>query len=190
LCCSGPSTNISSWEASNPTDRRCHQYLRLYVGQTIRSWRRFLVEHVQAILRGNVSSLHYFILWLGNGYRSANFLRLWTLPTGKDDRWRQATINILECLFARVLRSHHGTCSPEDAQLDPNTLLDGYGLNIMSPLLQRHAIKDGDTILFVMPPHDRRVLRFVCGTISEGRDVNASSRNPAPTGPMPTASRR
>jgi hypothetical protein len=133
------------------TDRRCHQYPRLYVGQTIRSWRRILVEHVQAILRGNVSSLHYFILWLGNGYRSANFLRLWTLPTGKDDRWRQATTNILECLFVRVLRSHHGTCSPKDAQLDPNPLLDGYGLNIMSPLLQRHALKDGDTIPFVMP---------------------------------------
>jgi hypothetical protein len=63
------------------TDSRCESYLPFYVGQTVQSWRRILVEHAQAIMQCDVSTLHYFILWVGNGNRQSNFIRLWTIPS-------------------------------------------------------------------------------------------------------------
>lgn len=118
------------------TDSRCENYLRFYVGQTIKSTRRIMIDHCQSILKCRNSSLHYFIVWLGNGYRRANFLRLWALPysMGRSND-KQVLSDMLETLFIRVFRSDHGGCSPSgsDAEFEHSS---GLGLNILCPFAQ------------------------------------------------------
>ncbi|RYP25240.1 hypothetical protein DL765_000121 [Monosporascus sp. GIB2] len=91
------------------TDDRCIEYLRLY------------------------ASLHYFILWLGNGHRDANFVLLWSAPPEVIwDHWLAACFNLLEALFCRAFQFHHGCLLPEDE----NKSRLGWGLNVVSPLMQ------------------------------------------------------
>ncbi|KFA79846.1 hypothetical protein S40288_11428 [Stachybotrys chartarum IBT 40288] len=66
------------------TDSRSTDYFRLYVGQFSLGARRIVRQHVQSVLQGSIESLHYYILWLGNGTRTANFLQLWQFPQHTD----------------------------------------------------------------------------------------------------------
>lgn len=111
------------------TDTRNPEYVRLYIGQTKSAERRILLQHIQAIRRGDHSSLHYFILWLGNGHRTANFLRLWSFSNEQEDSWSQMCSNFLESLFCIAFSTHHGCLSKNQSE-------NGFGLNIISPLVQ------------------------------------------------------
>lgn len=143
------------------TDTRCDNYVRLYVGQSIKSSRRILIDHAQSILQGRCTSLHYFIVWLGNGHRRANFLRLWSLPHElKNSPERQVLSNILETLFIRVFQTDHGSCSPRRANSDGATSLR-FGLNILSPLLQNSKLDEESARLpFVTPVKDSPDLQI------------------------------
>jgi len=98
------------------TDDRANGFLRTYVGQCGIAYRGIYAQHVQSILRGEHNSLHLFILWIGNGHRAANFLRLWSFP-GKDDSskrdagWHQIKTNILEATLTfhnEIMRDSKG----------------------------------------------------------------------------------
>ena len=126
------------------TDDRDEDYVRNYVGQCALGHRRILSQHAQSILRGTHDSLHYFILWLGNGHRAANFLRLWSFSdTDSSDatEWHQMRTNILEATFCRAFASHHGMLEAIQDTYEGSGL--GLGLNIMSPLLQGAALDVG-----------------------------------------------
>ena len=116
------------------TDNRHADYLRNYVGQSTLSERRILRQHVQSILGGSFDSLHYFIIWLGNGHRTANFIQLWSFPaeTNTGEQWYQVRANILELLFCTAFGGHHGVRSSCIDQTEPG----GVGLNVVSPLIQ------------------------------------------------------
>ncbi|KAH7309675.1 hypothetical protein B0I35DRAFT_440443, partial [Stachybotrys elegans] len=119
------------------TDDRKSDYLRLYVGQSKTLCRRILRGHTQEILRSSYSTLHYFIIWLGNGHRTANFSLLWSAPPDSIwDDWLSLQFNLLEALFCRAFQTHHGCLSPE-ADRRP-----GMGLNIISPLLQGRIMSE------------------------------------------------
>ncbi|KAJ4145596.1 hypothetical protein LMH87_004442 [Akanthomyces muscarius] len=124
------------------TDSRCDNYLRFYVGQTIKSTRRIMIDHCQSILKCKNSSLHYFIVWLGNGYRRANFLRLWSLPYSMGRSIdRQIVSDMLETLFIRVFKSDHGGCSPSRSDAE-SEYSSGLGLNILCPFAQNSNLTD------------------------------------------------
>lgn len=124
--------------ASVVTDSRLPAWWRMYVGQCSRPWRRIVCQHSQAILQGSKSSLHYYMLWMGNGNRAASFIRLWKFPKETpNDSWYQIRSNILEALFCRAFRTHHGILCGTDK---PNENTRSFGLNIMSPLVQGNVM--------------------------------------------------
>jgi hypothetical protein len=123
-------------------DSRDALYVRWYVGQSRSPRRRIISQHSQSMLRGENSSLHYFIIWLGNGYRSANFIKLWSFPNaiGDSDTNKDVSMrNILEAVFCRAFSTHHGSLTTWDKA---DGLQSGYGLNIMTPLVQSNAVSD------------------------------------------------
>jgi hypothetical protein len=125
-------------------DSRDACYVRFYVGQSLSPRRRIFSQHNQSMLRGENSTLHYFILWLGNGSRSANFIKLWSFPKGKGDSDTMQDIsmrNILEAVFCRAFSTHHGSLTTWDKT---DGLQSGYGLNIMTPLVQSNAVREID----------------------------------------------
>jgi len=128
------------------TDDRCENYVRFYIGQTIASSRRLLLDHSQAVLRGETTSLHYFIPWLGNGHRSVNFLRLWSFPTESTLESHHTERNILETLFIRIFESDHGSCRPRVAESGD---LSGFGLNVISPLTQNFHLGERQRLPYV-----------------------------------------
>jgi hypothetical protein len=102
-------------------------------------------DHHLKIRRGVFDTLHYFILQLGQGHRTANLLRLWTIPQNDERDYgllfnaRQALRkNFLEMLFcgafqslpATYLRRVYGPASNESGEYA------NVGLNVLSPLLQ------------------------------------------------------
>ncbi|KAJ5715261.1 uncharacterized protein N7483_012442 [Penicillium malachiteum] len=103
------------------TDNRDWEWYRLYVGQCINSLRRIINGHAQQILKAEYGSLHHFMVWLGNGSQSANFIRLWMIEDeeetekpkdAKEEEWKQMKMNILEALFCKAFSTHHGTVDP------------------------------------------------------------------------------
>lgn len=121
------------------TDDRNLAYLRSYVGQTKCARRRILYGHIQSNLQGDYTTLFYFIVWLGNGHRTLTFLRLWSPLSEEDSIWRQVKFNLLESLFCKVFESHHGSLSRNGAPI-----LGGFGLNIISPLMQNTHLSEID----------------------------------------------
>ena len=57
------------------TDKRNRSYLKFYVGQS-RDLLRRVHKHYLRLIRGDVSSLLYYICALGGENRSFNFIRL------------------------------------------------------------------------------------------------------------------
>lgn len=113
------------------TDDRRNDWLRFYAGQFKDPVRRILRQHSESILKGSCTSLHYFMIWMGNGHRTANFIRLWQFPESETlDQWYQIRANILEALFCKAFRSTQGF-------LTGDKIASGhYGLNVMTPLIQ------------------------------------------------------
>ncbi|KAB8261064.1 hypothetical protein BDV32DRAFT_137719 [Aspergillus pseudonomiae] len=123
--------------ASLVTDIRHIDWWRMYCGQCFLAWRRIMCQHTQAILRNSTSSLHYYILWMGNGNRTAHFIKLWEFPEDTlDDSWYQIRSNILEAVFCKAFKTHHGMLNRIDC---PDSPTKSYGLNIMTPLVQGYV---------------------------------------------------
>ncbi|PYH32792.1 uncharacterized protein BO87DRAFT_377867 [Aspergillus neoniger CBS 115656] len=135
---------MPSGYASIVYDDRNTAWWRLYVGQCSSTWRRIVCQHAQQIMKGSTSSLFYFSLWIGNGHRYARFIKLWGFPKDTvNDVWYQACSNLLEALFCKAFRTHHGMLnrlsSEHWANGESSTSGLGWGLNIMSPLVQGNA---------------------------------------------------
>ncbi|RDK36964.1 hypothetical protein M752DRAFT_322002 [Aspergillus phoenicis ATCC 13157] len=133
--------NMPSGYASLICDDRDPLWWRLYVGQCSLSWRRIVCQHAQQIMNNSTASLYYFNLWIGNGHRYARFIKLWSFPKDTvNDTWYQACSNLLEALFCKAFRTHHGMLNrlgsehQDDGKASSSGL--GWGLNIMSPLVQ------------------------------------------------------
>lgn len=129
------------------TDSRCQAYLRAYVGQSEDGYSRIFLEHTQAILQGKNDTLHYFIPWIGNGYRSANFIKLWELkPDSYTEYEREAVADILEtlfCLFFQTISEPlllSGHCQPQSGS--------SFGLNVVPPLYQHQRITQSEKAPF------------------------------------------
>ncbi|KAI4593066.1 hypothetical protein KJ359_010153 [Pestalotiopsis sp. 9143b] len=123
------------------TDSRRPDYVRTYVGQCRENNRRLLRQHAQCMLQGSFETLHYYILWLGNGFRTANFLQLWEFPAGQElSNWYEIKANILEAVFCRALCSHHGSLENADRES-----ANSIGLNIMTTLIH-HGTKPSQSM--------------------------------------------
>jgi hypothetical protein len=129
------------------TDDRVESYFRIYIGQSNTLGRRILRGHAQKILQCAYSTLQYFLLWLGNGHRSSNFVLLWTMPTQPEDSWFAMRCNLLEALFCRIFFTHHGCLL--SAGSNQSTTLRGYGLNVVSPLMQGHILSEVQKMRFI-----------------------------------------
>lgn len=122
------------------TDTRNTAYNRRYVGQTVDAKRRIAREHFQGLLNHSTQSLHHFCVWIGNGTREANFIRLWSCPSeddileceGATETWNEVQQSLLEALFCKAFQTHHGVLDRHE----PNKLqkISSYGLNVLSPL--------------------------------------------------------
>ncbi|KAH8821080.1 hypothetical protein F5884DRAFT_867049 [Xylogone sp. PMI_703] len=121
------------------TDDRNLQYFRSYVGQTKCARNRIVYGHIQSNLNGDYTTLFYFIAWLGNGHRILNFRRRWSPVSEDDSIWRQVKYNLLESLFCKAFESHHGSLNSNGTPI-----LGGFGLNILSPLMQNTHLSDID----------------------------------------------
>jgi hypothetical protein len=88
------------------SDDRDPDYWRPYVGQSSNTEQR-IAQHVRAIRTGDTDTLHYFVIRRGDGHRTANFVRLWTvsLPESVDPAINTALNNILEMIMARSFQS-------------------------------------------------------------------------------------
>ncbi|OJJ55566.1 hypothetical protein ASPSYDRAFT_1159393 [Aspergillus sydowii CBS 593.65] len=116
-------------------DSRNERWWRAYVGQCRNASRRIVRQHAQDILQNSKRNLHHFMLWIGNGNRSTNFVLLWAFPEGTvEDAWYSTRSNILETVFCKAFRTHHGILEPIDAPSSRD--MRSFGLNIMSPLVQ------------------------------------------------------
>ncbi|KAL3460047.1 hypothetical protein BJX64DRAFT_300957 [Aspergillus heterothallicus] len=104
------------------TDDRNREYWRAYPGQS-----------------KDPSTLHYYVIAQGQGYRAANWLKLWEVPkdTELSCTFRAVALNILEmtmcCAFqslpGSILETYYGP--REDGKPYSN-----LGLNIIPPVLQ------------------------------------------------------
>ncbi|KAL8767343.1 MAG: hypothetical protein Q9209_006106, partial [Squamulea sp. 1 TL-2023] len=93
------------------TDDRDVDYCRFYVGQSTGLEAR-MSEHSKEIYSGSVKSLHYYICALGNGHRTPNFIRLFTLTESKateisisNEHDMLLLLNLLETINAVGFRS-------------------------------------------------------------------------------------
>lgn len=115
-------------------DDRVEEYWRAYIGQACKPLLRFK-DHIKGAMRLIPQTLHYFTLWKGNGYRSMNFLRLWTLPDPNselyDEEQTQIFANFLEMVFARSFQSLP-LQSLKEFFADLTEYYAGLGLNVLS----------------------------------------------------------
>lgn len=120
------------------TDSRNNEYWRAYPGQSRDPAGRIKI-HNRAILRGSKSTLRYYVIAQGQGYRTANWVKLWELP--EDNRLSSTSqavaLNILEMTMCSAFQSLPG--STLEAYYGPNKDEKPYsnlGLNIIPPVLQ------------------------------------------------------
>lgn len=122
-------------------DDRVEEYWGAYVGQACKPLLRFK-DHIKGAMSLIPQTLHYFTLWKGHGYRSMNFLRLWTLPNPDSELYNeeqtQVFANILEMVFARSFQSLP-LQSLKKFFPDLTEPYAGLGLNVLSPLYQGFA---------------------------------------------------
>ncbi|KAJ5208039.1 hypothetical protein N7449_002418 [Penicillium cf. viridicatum] len=120
------------------TDSRNNEYWRAYPGQSKEPPGRIKI-HNRAILRGSRSTLHYYVIAQGQGYRAANWLKLWEVPrdTQLSCTSRPVALNVLEMTMCRAFQSLPG--SSLEAYYGPSEDGKPYsnlGLNIIPPVLQ------------------------------------------------------
>ena len=124
------------------TDSRNRTYIRFYVGQSIMVLFR-VDTHIRKILKGSCKTLHHYILQLGRGFRTSNWLRLWTIPHNldRDPTHQDLLQNFLEMLFCGAFQSLPSKELVKNFGDQLKTSL-GVGLNVLSPLLQGLEIAD------------------------------------------------
>lgn len=120
------------------TDSRNNEYWRAYPGQSKEPPGRIKI-HNRAILRGSRSTLHYYVIAQGQGYRAANWLKLWEVPadTQLSCTSRAIALNVLEMTMCCAFQSLPG--STLEAYYGPREDGKPYsnlGLNIIPPVLQ------------------------------------------------------
>lgn len=124
------------------TDERNASYWRGYVGQS----------NSLNIQKKN-DTLHYYVIWKGNGKRAASFIRLWTLTpdSGIDEATRVLFTNMLEMIMCRAFQT-----LPE-AELERffPTSPDSYhystlGLNVVPPLYQNLNLNSSRRSHFIL----------------------------------------
>lgn len=101
--------------------------------------RHRLAQHIKCILQGDCDTLHYYIISKGNGHRSANFLRLWTLqfPGIVDASALIVVSNILEMVMTGQFQSlSSSTLEKYFDVLDNGLAYSALGLNVIPPVLQ------------------------------------------------------
>ncbi|KAK2751804.1 hypothetical protein FQN55_009246 [Onygenales sp. PD_40] len=124
------------------TDLRNDNYWRPYVGQSEKPRMR-IQQHTRNILALKRDTLHYYIVWKGNGQRTCNFIRLWTLviPEGKNTDLEVVFNNILEMVMTRAFESLPSTTLEEWFGLpEGRQSFSGVGLNVIPPLLQGRSL--------------------------------------------------
>lgn len=96
------------------------------------------MEHINAIMSGHYDTLHYYIVYLGNGARCASFITLWRLDEDTDDlAWTRFRQNALELFFCFIFQTLPYRAMDEISE--QHTRIGKYealGLNILSPLFQ------------------------------------------------------
>ncbi|KAJ5832070.1 hypothetical protein N7474_000381 [Penicillium riverlandense] len=138
------------------TDDRNDEYFRQYVGQSFQASVRIRGDHRRDIQEGHHTSLHHFILWIGNGHRTANFIRLWTLPQSGSEKenkqWADTKMNLLEALFFKAFRTHHGFLNRPHGDESLFGQFKSFGLNVMTPLKQNQSCHRTIRIAFTSLP--------------------------------------
>ena len=124
------------------TDSRNDNYWRPYVGQSEKPWLR-IQQHGRNIRKLKHDILHYYIIWVGHGYRTCNFIRLWTLilPDGLGVVFQITFNNILEMIMARAFQSLPRMTLEKWFSLSlEEKPFTSVGLNVISPLLQGRSL--------------------------------------------------
>ncbi|GIK02209.1 hypothetical protein Aspvir_006258 [Aspergillus viridinutans] len=118
-------------------DDRKEDYWRAYVGQSNNPMLR-ISQHIRNIRDRKRDSLHYYIIWKRDHFRSANFIRLWSIPYIAMDSPELQLIaqNILEVGMCYAFQS----LPPATLERIFGKVVDspyaGVGLNVVSPLFQ------------------------------------------------------
>ncbi|KAH8692894.1 hypothetical protein BGW36DRAFT_430639 [Talaromyces proteolyticus] len=119
------------------TDSRSVDYWRGYIGQS-KNLKARITQHKNAILSGDDNTLHYYILVKGTGYRSANFLRLWTLDLDSSMDQTLATLatNVLEMVFCKAFQTLPAATLERYFGSPVSESYSTIGLNVLPPLYQ------------------------------------------------------
>ncbi|GAB1208781.1 hypothetical protein APSETT445_007542 [Aspergillus pseudonomiae] len=120
------------------TDLRNNEYWRAYPGQSKNPSDR-IKTHNRAVLRGSRSTLHYYVIAQGQGYRVANWLKLWEVPNNLQLSCtsRAVALNILEMTMCRAFQSLPGsTLEAYYGTSEDGKPYSNLGLNIIPPVLQ------------------------------------------------------
>jgi hypothetical protein len=130
------------------TDDRVIDYYRPYVGQTTDGEKRIILDHIHAVLLSQTSTLHYYIVWRGNGHRSSNFITLWAFPQPlPQDEIINIQRNFLELVFCYAFRSLRQSTLEQifgnmgDSEPD-------IGLNVLCPLFQGYQVTSSERLAF------------------------------------------
>ncbi|PCG91378.1 Hypothetical protein PENO1_094110 [Penicillium occitanis (nom. inval.)] len=133
------------------TDQRCGSYWRGYVGQSDELLRR-IVDHINAIKQGQHDTLHYHVVWKGQGHRSANFIMLWKIvdSLAEDEVLLAVSNNVLEMVMCRIFQTLPPNTlerySGARTQTEPYSTL---GLNIVAPTLQSIPLSSSEKTGFI-----------------------------------------
>lgn len=120
-------------------------------------------QHMKAILDSKCDTLHYYIIWKGEGHRQANFVRLWTLilPEEVDQSVHIVFNNILEMIMARIFQTLPLEILQKWFGAVARNSHSEIGLNVVPPLYQEfkiHLEKSPDPEIQAWPGFRRRQL--------------------------------
>lgn len=118
-------------------DNRDPNYIRYYVGQSQNPASR-IKQHMKAIVDAKCDTLHYYVVWKGEGHRRANFIRLWNLilPEKLDESIHNIFNNILEMVMARLFQSLPSNVLKTWFGVADEGPYSKFGLNVVPPLYQ------------------------------------------------------
>lgn len=110
--------------------------------------KRSILDHIHAVLLSMTNTLHYYIVWRGNGHRSSNFITLWAFPQPlPQDEITKIQRSFLEMVFCYAFRSlRHSTLEQVFGNMgDPEA---DIGLNVLCPLFQRYQVTSRERLAF------------------------------------------
>lgn len=122
-------------------DDRFRNYVRFYVGLSVRLLRRIGVDHAHSITNSDETTLHYFVLSRGYGHRTANFLRLWSFDSTTARELGTDLVGLLQTLLEMAFcRCFQSLPSQVLTKVFGPGLYSDMGLNSLSPLLQYSSL--------------------------------------------------